>query len=66
MAANILFLTIYLNLRMTNNKIFSELILNWYKKNKRNLPWRRTKDPYKIWVSEIILQQTKISQGCCN
>jgi len=63
MAANILFLIIYLNLLMTNSKIFSELILNWYKKNKRNLPWRKTKNPYKIWVSEIILQQTQISQG---
>lgn len=63
MAANILFLTIYLNLIMTNNEIFSELILKWYKKNKRNLPWRKTKEPYKIWVSEIILQQTQMSQG---
>ena len=42
---------------------FSELILNWYDKNKRNLPWRLTKDPYKIWISEIILQQTRIAQG---
>ena len=48
---------------MKNNKIFSKLILNWYKNNKRDLPWRKTKDPYKIWVSEIILQQTQISQG---
>jgi len=48
---------------MTNNKMFSQLILHWYKKNKRNLPWRKTKEPYKIWVSEIILQQTQISQG---
>ncbi len=42
---------------------FAKSILIWYKKNKRDLPWRKTKDPYKIWVSEIILQQTKISQG---
>lgn len=42
---------------------FSEIIINWYNKNKRKLPWRKTKDPYKIWVSEIILQQTRISQG---
>jgi len=48
---------------MTNNKLFSELILNWYKKNKRDLPWRKTKDPYKIWVSEIILQQTQVKTG---
>ena len=63
MAPNILFLIIYLNLSMRNKKIFSELILKWYETNKRNLPWRETKDPYKIWVSEIILQQTQISQG---
>ena len=63
MAANILFLIIYLNLLMINNELFSKLILNWYEKNKRDLPWRKTKEPYKIWVSEIILQQTKISQG---
>ena len=43
--------------------MISELILKWYKKNKRNLVWRKTKNPYKIWVSEIILQQTKISVG---
>tara|TARA_S200000501_G_scaffold173112_1_gene163069 strand:+ start:624 stop:1667 length:1044 start_codon:yes stop_codon:yes gene_type:complete len=42
---------------------FSTLILEWYDKNKRDLPWRKSKDPYKIWISEIILQQTKISQG---
>ncbi|HBF87815.1 MAG TPA: A/G-specific adenine glycosylase [Bacteroidales bacterium] len=40
-----------------------EKILNWYNKNKRDLPWRETKDPYKIWVSEIIFQQTRINQG---
>lgn len=38
-------------------------IINWYNKNKRDLPWRKTNDPYKIWVSEIILQQTRINQG---
>ena len=43
--------------------MISDLILKWYKKNKRNLVWRKTKNPYKIWVSEIILQQTKISVG---
>ena len=42
---------------------FSDLILEWYDKNKRDLPWRKSKDPYRIWISEIILQQTKISQG---
>ncbi|MCZ0933419.1 MAG: A/G-specific adenine glycosylase, partial [Oligoflexia bacterium] len=33
-------------------------LLNWFEKNKRALPWRQTKDPYKIWVSEVMLQQT--------
>lgn len=35
----------------------------WYRQHKRDLPWRHTKDPYKIWVSEIILQQTRVAQG---
>ncbi|MAR40238.1 MAG: A/G-specific adenine glycosylase [Flavobacteriales bacterium] len=43
--------------------IFSTTIIKWYHKNKRDLPWRNTKDPYRIWISEIILQQTKVSQG---
>ncbi|MBT5858797.1 MAG: A/G-specific adenine glycosylase [Flavobacteriales bacterium] len=43
--------------------IFSDEIIQWYKKNRRDLPWRNTVDPYKIWLSEIILQQTKVSQG---
>ncbi len=38
-------------------------LVTWYAKNKRDLPWRHTNDPYKIWVSEIILQQTRINQG---
>jgi len=42
---------------------FSGIILEWYKKNRRELPWRRTNDPYGIWISEVILQQTRISQG---
>jgi len=42
---------------------FNLLIIKWYRQNKRNLPWRITKDPYKIWLSEIILQQTKVDQG---
>ncbi len=35
----------------------------WYEENKRDLPWRQTTDPYKIWLSEIILQQTRVDQG---
>tara|TARA_B100000029_G_scaffold408799_1_gene410162 strand:+ start:683 stop:1750 length:1068 start_codon:yes stop_codon:yes gene_type:complete len=42
---------------------FSYSILNWYNINKRDLPWRKSKNPYFVWLSEIILQQTKISQG---
>lgn len=42
---------------------FSTELINWYFNNKRDLPWRKTKDPYKIWLSEIILQQTRVQQG---
>ena len=42
---------------------FNPLIKDWYRLNKRDLPWRLTKDPFKIWLSEIILQQTKVEQG---
>jgi len=42
-------------------KNFSQDLSRWYIKNRRDLPWRHTKDPYKIWVSEIMLQQTSVS-----
>ena len=42
---------------------FQAIIIKWYKNNKRDLPWRNTRNPYKIWVSEIILQQTRVNQG---
>ncbi len=42
---------------------FSERILAWYSTHKRALPWRETKNPYVIWLSEIILQQTRVEQG---
>ena len=42
---------------------FTETILSWYDANGRDLPWRRTHDPYAVWLSEIILQQTRIAQG---
>ena len=42
---------------------FTKQLLSWYNENKRDLPWRRTKDPYLVWISEIILQQTRIDQG---
>jgi A/G-specific adenine glycosylase len=38
-------------------------IIKWYQSNKRDLPWRSTKEPYKIWVSEVILQQTRVDQA---
>lgn len=40
---------------------FQRRLLQWYHKNKRDLPWRNTTDPYKIWVSEVMLQQTQVS-----
>ena len=43
--------------------VFAETLLRWYGENGRDLPWRRTRDPYAIWLSEIILQQTRIAQG---
>ena len=42
---------------------FSDKIIFWYQSNHRDLPWRRTQDPYLIWLSEIILQQTRVDQG---
>ena len=42
---------------------FQTTIISWYHQNKRNLPWRETTNPYFIWLSEIILQQTRIEQG---
>jgi len=42
---------------------FSRQLLSWYRKNKRDLPWRHTHDPYLIWLSEVIMQQTRIDQG---
>src|SRR5688572_9132016 len=44
-------------------RYFPDKIVKWYSENKRSLPWRNTKDPYKIWLSEIILQQTRVLQG---
>ncbi|KIO76512.1 adenine glycosylase [Pedobacter lusitanus] len=42
---------------------FQQELTRWYLANKRNLPWRHTQDPYVIWLSEIILQQTRVEQG---
>ncbi len=48
---------------MKSDIVFSNILINWYLHNKRNLPWRDTRNPYYIWLSEIILQQTQIVQG---
>jgi len=46
------------------SRSFTRLLLTWNRqKNKRQMPWKGEKDPYKIWLSEIILQQTRVEQG---
>ena len=50
-----------MNSNLTMN--FSKQLINWYLQNKRSLPWRETQDPYRIWLSEIMLQQTRVAQG---
>jgi len=42
---------------------FHNILINWYLQNKRDLPWRNTVNPYHIWLSEIMLQQTRVAQG---
>ncbi|WP_343587974.1 A/G-specific adenine glycosylase [Flavobacterium sp.] len=42
---------------------FYNILIKWYLQNKRDLPWRKTVDPYQIWLSEIMLQQTRVAQG---
>jgi len=49
-----------ISLQTIDNYAFQQDLLTWYRLNKRDLPWRRTNDPYKIWVSEIMLQQTRV------
>ncbi|MBL0023631.1 MAG: A/G-specific adenine glycosylase [Saprospiraceae bacterium] len=46
-----------------NSVQFAKILLDWHTINKRILPWKEDNDPYKIWLSEIILQQTRVSQG---
>ncbi len=46
-----------------HNMIFSNSLIQWYLNNKRDLPWRNTQNPYLIWLSEIMLQQTRVAQG---
>lgn len=46
-----------------DKRYFSDKVVEWYKEHQRDLPWRGTQDPYRIWLSEIILQQTRVNQG---
>ena len=46
------------DLQLTRESL--EKLLLWYQSAKRDLPWRKTKDPYSIWISEIMLQQTRV------
>ena len=50
-----------LPLRGEHLQAFRKALLWWYSVHARDLPWRRTRDPYKIWVSEIMLQQTRVA-----
>ncbi|MDD3130518.1 MAG: A/G-specific adenine glycosylase [Bacteroidales bacterium] len=57
---------IFIVLPATNNPYRMpdiQRLLTWYHQNRRDLPWRQTSDPYKIWLSEVILQQTRVAQG---
>ncbi len=65
MDKNSFFLNILSLLRTFFEQILeiATLLFQWYDKNKRDLPWRITKDPYFIWLSEILLQQTRVAQG---
>ncbi len=47
--------------RMLDMAAVRRQLLHWYRKHKRDLPWRRTQDPYRIWISEIMLQQTRVA-----
>src|SRR5271157_4742290 len=40
--------------------LLNRQLLTWYRRNQRSLPWRKTSDPYRIWISEIMLQQTRV------
>ena len=53
--------TILINISLSLE--FSSIVLYWYFKNQRDFPWRKSKSVYKVWLSEIILQQTQTSQG---
>jgi A/G-specific adenine glycosylase len=48
---------------MSSRSWFSAALAPWYREHKRSLPWRSTRDPYRIWLSEVMLQQTRVDQG---
>jgi A/G-specific adenine glycosylase len=48
---------------MSTRSWFSRELVPWYREHRRDLPWRHTRDPYRIWLSEVILQQTRVDQG---
>ena len=48
---------------MPNDYDVSRTLCRWYDTHRRALPWRDTRDPYRIWISEVILQQTRVAQG---
>jgi A/G-specific adenine glycosylase len=52
-----------LQMNMEKDLRLSSILIRWYNENKRDLPWRDTTDPYIIWLSEVILQQTRVAQG---
>ena len=43
--------------------IINDTLINWYEQCRRDLPWRHNPSPYQVWLSEVILQQTRVSQG---
>ena len=54
-------MTRFANLSSSQLDAFRSSMLEWYSQNKRDLPWRKTRDPYRIWISEIMLQQTRVA-----
>ncbi len=60
---NFKFLNHLVDSKLLKKIAFSQKLIKWYEINKRDLPWRHTQDPYPIWLSEIILQQTRVVQG---
>ena len=50
-------------LKINKSMEISHILQSWYEENRRDLPWRETRDAYRIWLSEVILQQTRVAQG---